>query len=223
MLKPILFSTEMVRAILDGRKTMTRRVVKPQNIFECGCEKGYIFDGADQIFRCKTCGDWVKNHDRKTSFEPKYAPGDVLWVRETWNYKPQNIQINEKGDVLCSFPEADEYVYKATPPPFPLMPWRPSIHMPREAARIFLEVIDVRVERLQDITEEQAKKEGADRCIEVIHPEDGNVIYQDQNGYYCIGFKSIWNPTIKEKNLEQYGWDANPWAWVYEFERCENA
>lgn len=149
-MKPILFNTEMVRAILEGRKTVTRRVVKPQPV----CYGPNItFDPHDDFFlskeknwlRCRVCG-----HDPEYSrsesniahhWVPPYRPGDILYVREAWT---------QDGDV---------YRYKAG---FydQNRKWRPSIHMPREAARIFLRVTDVRVERLQDITPDQIDAEG---------------------------------------------------------------
>ena len=98
--------------------------------------------------------------------------------------------------------------------------WHPSIHMPKEAARIFLRVTGVRVEQLQDITEEQAKAEGALKAFEYNMPE-GPVITLDEDGYFQIGFKSIWDSTIKKAELPRYGWDANPWVWVIKFERIK--
>ena len=89
--------------------------------------------------------------------------------------------------------------------------WHPSIHMPKEAARIWLKVTDVRVERLQDITSEQICKEG----VEV---EEPHVLNGEEKRY---AFSSLWNSTIKKSDLDRYGWDASPWVWVIEFERCE--
>lgn len=123
-----------------------------------------------------------------------YRPGDILYVRETWT---------QDGDV---------YRYKAG---FydQNRKWRPSIHMPREAARIFLRVTDVRVERLQEITDEQAILEGFEA-------------YHSDSGYYepaTLGFVETWDSTIKLANRAIYGWEANPWVWVIEFERCEKS
>ncbi len=104
-------------------------------------------------------------------------------------------------------------------------PWKPSIHMPKAATRIWLKVTDVRAERLQDITEEQAKAEGAVRCYEELRPDEDNpVIYQseDEGGYYVPGFKAIWNSTVKKPDIKKYGWDANPWVWVIKFKRLES-
>ncbi len=198
---PILFNTEMVRAILDERKTVTRRVLKhPFEIHPNGC-----------ITK-------PKGNERLCPYEPPYQPGDILYVRETWNTKCANCEAECSG--ICNAPC---YVYRADCQ-YTEDKWRPSIHMPKEAARIWLKVTDVRVERLQDITEGQAQVEGAVRCYEEIRPdEDAPVIYrsEDGGGYYTLGFKAIWNSTIKKSDLGRYGWNANPWVWVIEFERCE--
>lgn len=90
--------------------------------------------------------------------------------------------------------------------------------MPKEAARIFLRVQDVHAERLQDITEDEATKEGAEPAFEYNTPE-GPVVVSDEHGYYAIGFKDVWNRTVKPADLNRYGWDANPWVWVIDFER----
>lgn len=94
--------------------------------------------------------------------------------------------------------------------------WRPSIHMPKEAVRIWLKVTDVRVERLQDITDEQAKAEGAN------WKNGKNVGFEEKMRRTAVErFAEIWNSTIKKSDLDRYGWDANPWVWVIEFERFE--
>lgn len=172
--RPIIFSTPMVRAILDGNKTMTRRVIKPQP-------------------RKMLSGNLYFN-GHPESLILQYAPyrvGDTLWVRETW------MEING-GVVHKANPDALEFFEAA----HIAVKWRPSIHMPKAAARIFLRVTDVHVERLQDIT-------GA--------------------GIVCEGivsgsrreFRFLWDSLRKPADLKQYGWDANPWVWVISFERCE--
>lgn len=178
-MKPILFNTQMVRAILEGRKSVTRRVVKPQPPATAHASKvrsdyGWSF--------------WEGNPE-KHYMKPPFQAGDILWVRETWS--PVNVRPRRyiyKADVDRSIGEGVG---------LPLC-WHPSIHMPREAARIFLRVTDVRVERLKDITATQAMNEG----------------FTDWND-----FVKLWNSTIKPKDLPTYGWDANPWVWVIEFER----
>ncbi len=190
-MKPILFNTDMVRAILEGRKTVTRRVVK---------EPYYIDD--EEMSR----GSGLAMH-RGTSMtdgmpypDQPYRPGDILYVRETWCRQPSK-----------EYP----FVYKASVETPAAWKWRPSIHMPREAARIFLRVKDVRVERLQEITEEQAQAEGVKGWM-VATDRDW-----DKNPNHLIAFRHLWDSTIKKADRALYGWDANLWVWVIEFERCE--
>lgn len=191
-MKPIIFSTEMVRAILDGRKTQTRRVIKPQpdNVTEgktpMGADYMAWYNGAvaNPLLNVGGCSDlW-----------PPYRPGQILWVRETWG-----IPIRMAGEIIYRADYADKKAPLADGEK-----WRPSIHMPREAARIFLRVIDVRVERLQEITEEDARAEGCDANI--------------PDGVSIIWFYEIWNRLNARRG---YGWDVNPWVWVIEFERTE--
>lgn len=211
-MKPILFNTDMVLAILEGRKTVTRRVVKPQPNTKCshGGEHEFIrddfIDGSDFTgFICKKCGYGVCwphfIYPVGTSWiRPPYRPGDILYVRETFDNKP----VSPGGH----FRPSGVWYYKADGDIRPEAwrgPWRPSIHMPREAARIFLRVTDVRVERLQDITEEQAEKEG---CT----AHGGNLALDE--------FEEIWHKTLKPTDLALYGWEANPWVWVIEFKQC---
>ncbi len=232
-MKPIPFNTEMVRAILDGRKTVTRRVVKPQLKTKCSHGGQHEFIQDDFIegvnftgFVCRKCGYGVCGPHFKfpvgTSWiRPPYRPGDILYVRETW------------GDYSeCQPGGAGYYLYRADYPDgaeidtswdgvmYDLPRWRPSIHMPREAARIFLRVTDVRVERLQDITPEQAVKEG------VIDPENRPYIQYERVGqleWYARNrlFPPLWDSTINPADRALYGWDANPWVWVIEFKRRE--
>jgi len=184
--RPILFSAEMVRAILKGRKTQTRRVMKPQPS---------TVDDAGRWYRMKSGGESLMTSAYPC---PYGAPGDTLWVRETWTQYP--IELN---------PEPCDAWYKATsngpPPPFK---WRPSIHMPRWASRITLRITDIRVERLQDISEDDARAEG---CDPVVHP-DGAV----DCGTRKTTFASLWN-----KINGPGAWDENPWVWVLAFERIK--
>lgn len=202
-MKPILFNTEMVRAILEGLKTVTRRVVKPQ---PPNAHDILDFDEEDNSFDF-LCGMIADNCFIDFAYTAKapYRPGDILYVRETWC----------KTD--C-FGLQDGYVYKANDNSILeqtgfIPKWRPSIHMPREAARIFLRVESVRVERLQNVTDEQAKKEGAEEWL-VASTRDW-----DKNPDYILSFRYIWNHTVKKEYRALYGWDANPWVWVIEFER----
>lgn len=184
-IKPILFNTEMVRAILDGRKTCTRRLVRflpgenPQ-------WTGYIRDGL-MLYN---------GRNEPCIMKAPYQPGDILYARETWKKAPNGYYYYEdwqKDDI------AD------------VTKWKPSIHMPKEAARIWLKVTNVRVERLQEITSEQIGREG----VEVEYP---HVLNGEEKRY---AFSTLWNSTIKKSDIDRYGWNANPWVWVIKFERCE--
>ena len=183
-MKPILFNAQMVRAILEGRKTVTRRAVK----FPRGWNPkftGYIPDGAV-----------LYGSNNIPAAKAPVQVGDVLWVRETWSRM-----------------ETGQYLYKAdNEKPISYLGWRPSIHMPREAARIFLRVTDVRVERLQDITPDQIDAEG---CKEWAYSATTGELLPSGPSW----FKIAWDNTVKEKNLSTCGWDANPWVWAIKFER----
>ena len=152
-IKPILFNTDMVRAIMDGRKTCTRRVVKTRRKDACGF---YVTKRTDGSFT----GIYEYDEDERM-FEnqliPPYKPGDILYVRETWHRYTKRVGKGEG----CHLEE--HYGYKASIANSEDVeePWKPSIHMPKEAARIWLKVTDVRVERLQNITDDGAKAEGA--------------------------------------------------------------
>lgn len=188
---PILFNTEMVRAILNGRKTVTRRICKDGNDYAVPDMRFYTADR--RTYAVHSYADIEYKNQLSLAERPcPICPGDILYVRETW-------QECEWGYVYRAWPEGIHQTgtYKG-------MPWRPSIHMPKEAARIWLKVTDVRVERLQDITDEQAAKEGCDDYTST-----------------ALGFFNIWDSTIKKADIGRYGWDANPWVWVIEFSRCE--
>lgn len=210
---PILFNTEMVRAIMDGRKTCTRRVVKPQ-WGECPTCKHvhneYIYDKMAENVYCARCGYPLEPKRRSP-----YQPEDILYVRETWHRYTKRVGKGEG----CHLEE--RYGYKAiiANSEDAEEPWKPSIHMPKEAARIWLRVVGVKLERLQDITENGAKAEGA--------IDNRGFIHSPENEYNRIHtarehFAEIWNSTIKKSDIDRYGWDANPWVWVIEFERCED-
>ena len=173
--RPILFSGSMVRAILDGRKTMTRRVVKKQHIPFVANILGGFLDG-----------NWKHNPF------PYGRPGDRLWVRETFSYGANGYYF--RSDVKQ--PETVKYA------------WKPSIHMPRVASRITLEVTGVRVERVQEITEDDAKAEGCDPLVE----SDGSVTC----GRRKTVFAKLWDSINSKRG---FGWDKNPWVWVIEFKK----
>lgn len=196
--KPVLFNTEMVRAILNGTKCCTRRIIKPQPTYS---EKdGFSWKG---IAYGTDLPPTIQGASYNLCHKAQYQVGDILYVRETWcelssgyEYKADGETIDHLGNV---------------------MKWHPSLHMPKEAARIFLKVTGVRVERLQDITEEPAVKEGC---------QAGSIEYQgavwgqeDYDEWTAVdAFKEVWNSTIDKKESDRYGWDANPWVWVYDFE-----
>jgi len=198
--KPIIFSTEMVSAILDERKSMTRRVIRPQPYM---ITEGPTPQGSNWMawYADGKCSDlW-----------PKHKIGDILWVRETWG-------IATTGDIIY---KAD-YVDKKAPLAEGAK-WRPSIHMPKEVARIFLEVTNVRPERLQDITEEDALREGVhpwgletqqrmDKwCRYTLITDPGRT-----TGTFRGEFAAFWDHLNAKRG---YGWKENPWVWVIEFRK----
>ncbi len=223
-MKPILFNAEMVRAILDGRKTVTRRIIKPQPL-----DTPIVFYNPEEGMNI-VCH--VEGMDVLLNYFPPYQPGDVLWVRETWckygklddsdhliegtekyYYRADGENPTPFNDFLVQHPGWDEH--RETPV------WRPSIHMPHDAARIFLRVKEVRVERLNDIDNLSALDEGFDgRCST---PADGALSDWQQNYDFSVEkFASAWDRTVKPADRAIYGWDANPWVWVIEFERVKN-
>jgi hypothetical protein len=203
-IKPILFNTDMVRAILDGRKTCTRRVAK--NVPDHTHRIEPIYENGRFQFDC-FYSSYVAALDADADFcmpcFPPYQQGDILYVRETFIQAAAHT-FWYKADDNSWMPEG--------------LHWRPSIHMPKAAARIWLKVTDVRVERLQDITFDSCKNEG---------------IYDDYKTYseayannlrrvaYPKAFARLWDSTIEKSDIDRYGWNANPWVWVIEFERCE--
>lgn len=193
---PILFNTEMVRAILDGRKTVTRRVLK------------YPFEVHPNGSITKQRGN-----ERLCPYEPPYQPGDILYVRETvWQKVGHYLDVD--GETKPSWYKEFRYVATDNKPETGWnYSWaaRPSIHMPKEAARIWLMVTDVRVERLQEITAGECIAEGVESDALCVSEEFATGMFHD-----------IWDSTIKKSDLDRYGWDANPFVWVIEFERCEN-
>lgn len=208
--KPILFNTEMVRAILDGTKTCTRRVVRYKySNTEMKIKKDKY--GARLIEIQKDENSDGSTYQKLLPFvekEAPYQPGDILYVRETWHKYTKRVGNGES----CHL--AEFYGYKASiaNSEDANEPWKPSIHMPKGAARIWLKVTDVRVERLQDITEDGTIKEG---CI---YDTEYNL---GKSARIRGHFADVWDSTIKRSDLSTYGWGANPYVWVIEFERCE--
>ena len=194
--KPILFNTEMVRAILDGRKTCTRRICKDVNAYMV---PDMAFYNADKrTYAVYNYAD-LKHTEPLSLVERKclICPGDILYVRETFIQAASHIFWYKADD--------KEFLSKCKN-------WKPSIHMPKEAARIWLKVTDVRVERLQDIDINGIRNEGLSSMT--VHAGDTEIALKE--------LAILWNSTIKKSDLDRYGWDANPWVWVIEFERCEN-
>lgn len=199
-MKPILFNTDMVRAILDGRKSVTRRVVKPPVMntivtppLQTANKSGlWAFYGEDGLRRAP------------------YRTDDILYIRETW------CRVGEDVDKIyfensCNMWNG-MYLYKADGIDLSdAGKWHPSIHMPKEAARIFLRVTDVNVERLQKIDNRGCAQEG----IEVSSLEP--YFYE----LYRQRFRRLWDSTIKKSDIPIYGWNANPWCWVIEFQQIE--
>lgn len=236
--KPILFNTEMVKAILEGRKTVTRRVCKDGNDYTVP-DMGF-YDADKRTYAVHNYAD-AEHTDKLSIAERKcpICPGDILYVRETWGCYQETWADASYFLYRADYPEgATTYLYSDGEHVCDLPKWKPSIHMPKEAARIFLKVTDVRVERLQDITEEQALAEGVPddwpmnevycpKChgkglVGTVGPSLG---FMEVDCRYCEKatnrFSNLWNSTIKREDIETYGWDANPFVWVIEFERIE--
>lgn len=218
-IKPILFNTEMVRAILEGRKSCTRRIVKPQQLIGMlpdKCKNGISEEFLkEKKLMFKPYCDMTDAELISAAYKAPYQIGDILYVRETWcmygklDDFDHVIDGTEKYYYLadganptpynCFLVQRNGYdEYKDTPV------WHPSIHMPKEAARIWLKVTDVRVERLQEMTDDDAEAEG---CFDYTST--------------ALGFPDVWNSTIKNSGLDRYGWNANPWVWVIEFKQCK--
>lgn len=213
--RPILFSTSMVQALLEGRKTQTRRIVKGSLV------NVVRFIGANDkpTWEYGFCA----THDRvinKHIFCPYGKPGDLLWVRETF---VRGVPRDGNDMPICG--EDGEYIHKiwyaASNPDLTWdndgeknhnnPPWKPSIHMPRTVSRLTLEITNLRVERLQDISTEDAEAEGLYRC------KSGYIWFDSsaQNWLaraFIAGFQSLWK-SINGKD----SWHANPWVWVIEF------
>jgi hypothetical protein len=206
---PILFSAPMVRAILDGAKTQTRRAIKPQPVWlpaKAGamCSPGWSWRCGSAEFNY-----WPDAFGFGTAIA-KHCPlgqaGDHLWVRETWQ-----THCDQDGITPRDLSPASAVQYPATYDHW-VSKKRPSIHMPRWASRITLEVTDVRAERLQDITETDAALEGAVRMA----MDDESRFFADDRGTFKCGFAGIW------AHINGSGsWDANPWVWAISFKRIE--
>ncbi len=212
--RPILFSGEMVSAILDGRKTQTRRVIKPQ--------PPALWDACAACAGC-FCFYRASDPDFHGYKKCPYGqPGDRLWVRETWasldsvdHLSPKDIELlcrdagYKTGPCGDLWYQADNSYRQWGDDKQTKGKWRPSIHMPRWASRINLEITDVRVERLQDITEDDAVAEGVQYFI-----TSGKMTRSEMS--MRSAFADLWDSINFKRG---YGWDTNPWVWVVEFKR----
>ena len=201
-MKPILFNTQMVKAILDDRKTVTRRVVKPQP--------------QGQPYRMGNSSCWPGCFaDSKSAnvYKPPYQPGNILYVRESWQFFPCFDCVKSMCDTTpLTYEDSDSvtegcWIYRAdyTESDQKRVCWHPSIHMPKQAARIFLRVTDVFPEPLKNIRYFDCLAEG--------------IPYRQMENDIIRDFAELWDSTIKPADRASYGWEANPWVWVIEFER----
>lgn len=223
--RPILFSADMVLAILAGRKTQTRRPVKPQP---------YTIPWRDAYGNADEALFWRYDESREDWPYPRFCPygqpGDRLWVRETFQefFDDEIMPLRPRGPRgrlgSPSTPGRLSYVFYRADGPMPVQSplgranWRPSIHMPRWASRITLEITDVRVERVQDITEADAMAEGCPGEKGFVWGQEVE-IQAPQEQYHHL-WDSIYYPGIYKKPTP-FRWDANPWVWVIEFRRVE--
>ena len=219
--KPILFSGEMVRAILDGRKTQTRRVVKPQpspewqkivpGLYTPTVVRGGVESPGAEVYGFASAEEGWES--------PYGKPGDRLWVREKWSaslngYPVCNLKPSE-------YDQASRIWYAAenNRPAWAETRWQPSIFMPRWASRIMLEVTAVRVERLQDISERDAVEEGIYQNVGGHRPCGGPGL----TGWnVCEEFRELWESINADRDGGQFRWAANPWVWVVEFQEAGN-
>jgi hypothetical protein len=220
---PILFSGPMVRAILEDRKVQTRRVVMVRHNGPRGDGKLHVYGNEYQ--RWIQAGDdksmWMADRPSITGGTaggpwvrcPYGVPGDRLWVRETWCCIDSKVRPGARIAYRADTTDGERLRVDA--------PWKPSIHMPRWASRITLEITEVRVQRVQEISESDAKAEGADRDW---RPEDDDrdaENNEDTNGYfppksYTSGFANLWDSINAKRG---FGWDVNPWVWCITFKR----
>jgi hypothetical protein len=227
--KPILFSTPMVKAILEGRKIMTRRVFK--NVM-----KKYV-GYRNQV--AELLDDYSREPLLEKEFYEVYSPyfkDDILWVRETWCKQFDNTGskieyladwYNKNTKTAETIDSHGRTIHYLNPCGFECPGWRPSIFLPREATRLFLKVENVRVERLQDISEADAQSEGVEKFPLFELKQIPQQLFIPGGKYgkgmipqasYKAGFYKIWEE-LNDKR--EFGWDRNPWVWVIEFRRIE--
>ena len=211
--RPIIFSTESVRAILDGRKTQTRRVKDPQPLSYCGFKYGIDEDGEWYELHHYGRFPMVERIYPAKKLCPFGVPGDQLWVRETYIVRQLrtipslNKRVFYKADSHWS---CDKLKVTLVPlnesrnSSYCLHAWKSPLFMPRKFSRLTLEITDVRCERLQDITEEDAKAEGI-----ILDP---TCVLNSHIGHYSL----LWDKLNAKRG---FGWDTNPWVWVIEFKK----
>lgn len=201
--RPILFSGPMVRAILDGRKTQTRRVIKPTQPRDDGMWPA----GRNPVPDC-----------------PYGRPGDRLWVRETWGISLCGNRVSLSPEAWPDGWPVDRLRYAADGYDFGLSTKRPSIHMPRWASRITLEITDIRVQRLRDISEDDAVAEGIEYGQSDGATSNGrnrcfvNPVSPNEEGTAQWAFSQLWDSI----NAERAPWASNPWVWAVSFKRINN-
>jgi uncharacterized protein YhfF len=191
--RPIIFNTPMVQAILDGRKTITRRLVKQSN--SATTTNFFKLDFNDVVVDNGYLKVKQREDDTRHRVFPKIEIGDILWVRETWG---------KYYDPVMPCCNIEHIVYKADND-LKDGKWYPSIHMHRSASRITLEITNIKVERLRDITEEDAIKEGINR---------GDCSEFNLMGVHRALFSKIWESIYGAES-----WQFNPWVWVIEFKK----
>ncbi|WP_300347588.1 hypothetical protein [Clostridium sp.] len=222
-MKPILFNTAMVRAILDGNKTCTRRIIKEEIPKEYK-PLGFVLYPTDdkELGKLAFGGKGANVHYAK----PPYKAGDILYVRETWanTWTPDG----EEGFIYIADGKPKYFPYWGNAKHSKHEVWMPSIHMPKEAARIFLKVISVRAQRLQDITEQECFNEGIreftkEGLVKKYDIEPNMHTWEKMPKTPREAFEKLWNSTVNVKTFN--GWtnlfEFNHWVWVIEFEKID--
>lgn len=225
--RPILFNTQMVRQIEKGAKTQTRRIINPR--LRAG-EAGF------SVCRNESSDRWIETYDEDERLTGRiiqrpFAPGDLLYVRETWNYGFVDSDYRECAPSEAFFQEEEpgkrgkfsppglRWWYRADEDDEQAMAqmrgfWKPSIHMPKEAARIWLLVKKVRIERLQEISTADIDAEG---CKEWAYDARTGELLPSKPTW----FKILWDECVPSGQIDRFGWEANPWVWVFDFEKAE--
>lgn len=224
-MKPMMFNADMVQAVREGSKTVTRRVVKfsEKNLYGAACVRGLWYETYDLKHPPVRLIEWYV----KEYLHPPYHPGEIVYVPEAWRLLEMRPYIWYKDYARVEFRDGEVVLFqfhsrKRTEKwrkylDKPKDKWQSPYHFPREAARLFLRIKDMRVERLQDITEAQANAEGARSTF--------GFVTDPENEYTPLphtareDFQRIWDSTVRPKDRDRFGWSANPWVWVIEFER----